>query len=70
MTRKLDPTTKEEKQMTAEISLSEPTDRDAAGASFHGVTDWYAIDWHKADHNVRRLKHVSSRQRRKRDGAK
>ena len=55
MTRKLDPTTKEEKQMTAEISLSEPTDRDAAGASFHGVTDWYAIDWHKADHNVRRL---------------
>ena len=41
--------------MTAEISLSEPTDRDAAGASFHGVTDWHAIDWHKADHNVRRL---------------
>src|SRR6266571_5481740 len=55
MTRKLDPTTKEEKQMTAEISLSEPTDRDVAGASFHGVTDWSAIDWHKADHNVRRL---------------
>ena len=26
-----------------------------AGASFHGVTDWHAIDWKSANHNVRRL---------------
>jgi RNA-directed DNA polymerase len=26
-----------------------------AGASFHGVTDWHAIDWESATHNVRRL---------------
>ncbi len=41
--------------MTAEPPRSALTDRDTAGASFHGVTDWHAIDWHKADHNVRRL---------------
>ncbi|MFL5666139.1 MAG: group II intron reverse transcriptase/maturase [Ktedonobacteraceae bacterium] len=34
---------------------SEPTGRDAAGASFHGVTDWHAIDWQNVNHNVRRL---------------
>ncbi len=28
---------------------------DAAGASFHGVTDWSAIDWQSAHQNVRRL---------------
>ncbi len=55
MTRLLDQTTQEEKQMTAEPPRSALTDRDTAGASFHGVTDWHAIDWHKADHNVRRL---------------
>jgi RNA-directed DNA polymerase len=27
----------------------------SAGASFHGVTDWHAIDWQSANHNVRRL---------------
>ena len=26
-----------------------------AGASFHGVTDWHAIDWESANHTVRRL---------------
>src|SRR6266851_2504112 len=26
-----------------------------AGASFHGVTDWHAINWQSANHNVRRL---------------
>ncbi len=26
-----------------------------AGASFHGVMDWSAIDWQKAHHTVRRL---------------
>jgi RNA-directed DNA polymerase len=51
MTRTLDETTKEERQMTAE----EPSEGDAAGASFHGATDWHAIDWHKANCNVRRL---------------
>ncbi len=28
---------------------------DATGASFHGVTDWHAIDWESANHTVRRL---------------
>jgi RNA-directed DNA polymerase len=51
MTRTLDETTKEERQMTAE----EPPEGDAAGASFHGATDWHAIDWHKANCTVRRL---------------
>ena len=37
--------------MTAE----EPSEGNAAGASFHGATDWHAIDWHKANCNVRRL---------------
>jgi len=27
----------------------------SAGASFHGVTDWHAIDWESANHKVRRL---------------
>ena len=27
----------------------------AAGASFHGVTDWHDIDWQSVSHNVRRL---------------
>ena len=27
----------------------------SAGASFHGVTDWHAIDWESANHTVRRL---------------
>jgi RNA-directed DNA polymerase len=52
MTRTLEKTTKEEKQMTAEPPTLEV---DPAGASFHGVTDWSAIDWHQANHNVRRL---------------
>jgi RNA-directed DNA polymerase len=42
--------------MTAEIPAAEHTpDADAAGASFHGVTDWHAIDWQKVNHTVRRL---------------
>jgi RNA-directed DNA polymerase len=47
--------TQEEKQMTAEEPSTELSDGDTAGASFHGVTDWQAIDWQKANHNVRRL---------------
>jgi RNA-directed DNA polymerase len=47
MTRTLEKTTEEEQQMTA--------DNQTAGASFHGVTDWSAIDWQKAHHTVRRL---------------
>src|SRR2546421_2741052 len=47
MTRKLDETTQEERQMTA--------DQNTAGASFHGVTDWHDIDWKSVSHNVRRL---------------
>jgi len=46
---------KEEKQMTAEPSTAEISEVDAAGASFHGVTDWHAIDWQKVQRNVRRL---------------
>jgi RNA-directed DNA polymerase len=41
--------------MTAEPSTTEMPDVDAAGASFHGVTDWHAIDWQKVQRNVRRL---------------
>ncbi len=41
--------------MTAEPSTTEKPDVDAAGASFHGVTDWHAIDWQKVQRNVRRL---------------
>ncbi len=47
MTKTLEKTTKEEKQMTA--------DNQTAGASFHGVTDWSDIDWKSAHHTVRRL---------------
>src|SRR6059058_2551778 len=47
MTRTLDETTQEERQMTAE--------QNTAGASFHGVTDWHDIDWKSVSHNVRRL---------------
>src|SRR5256885_6250930 len=47
MTRKLDETTQEERQMTA--------DQNTAGASFHGVTDWHDIDWKSVSHTVRRL---------------
>ncbi len=41
--------------MTAETATTEAPDVDPAGASFHGVTDWSAIDWQQANHNVRRL---------------
>jgi len=30
-------------------------EQEAAGASFHGVTDWHAINWASVNHNVRRL---------------
>ena len=30
-------------------------EQDSAGASFHAMTDWHDIDWHAANHNVRRL---------------
>src|SRR6266704_91616 len=55
MTRKLDETTQEERQMTAEPPTTETTGVDAAGASFHGVTDWHDIDWKSVSHHVRRL---------------
>src|SRR5215469_1025370 len=41
--------------MTAEKSTTASTDVDAAGASFHAVTDWHAINWQKVHQNVRRL---------------
>jgi len=41
--------------MTAETTSTEIPEGDSAGASFHGVTDWHAIDWQSANHNVRRL---------------
>ena len=42
--------------MTAETPTTENApDVDAAGASFHEVTDWHAIDWESANHHVRRL---------------
>jgi RNA-directed DNA polymerase len=41
--------------MTAEQATTEPSEVEAAGASFHGVTDWHAINWREINHNVRRL---------------
>lgn len=41
--------------MTAEQAPAERSEEDAAGASFHGVTDWHAIDWQSVNKNVRRL---------------
>jgi len=41
--------------MTAEQASAEPSEENAAGASFHGVTDWHAIDWRAVNENVRRL---------------
>jgi len=55
ITRTLGELIKEEKQMTVELSMTELSDVDAAGASFHGVTDWHAIEWQKVNKNVRRL---------------
>jgi RNA-directed DNA polymerase len=55
MARTLDQTTPEEKQMTAERVTTELSEATAAGASFHGVIGWHAIDWQKVNNNVRRL---------------
>jgi retron-type reverse transcriptase len=41
--------------MTAELSPTGTPDEDPADASFHGVTDWHAIDWQQVNHHVRRL---------------
>ncbi len=41
--------------MTAEQASTEISEEDAAGASFHGVTDWHAINWKSVNNNVRRL---------------
>src|SRR5881275_1051998 len=49
MTRTLDQTTQKGVQMTGEPQAG------STGAPFHGVTDWHAIDWKSANHNVRRL---------------
>lgn len=35
--------------------MTEELQEDSTGAPFHGVTDWHAIDWQSANHNVRRL---------------
>jgi RNA-directed DNA polymerase len=49
MTRRLDQTAKKGKQMTEELQEG------STGAPFHGGTDWHAINWQSANHNVRRL---------------
>jgi len=41
--------------MTVETTSTDIPEEDSAGASFHGVTDWHAIDWKSAQRNVRRL---------------
>ncbi len=41
--------------MMAEDATIEISEAEAAGASFHGVTDWYAIYWRSVNQNVRRL---------------
>src|SRR5437764_7825137 len=55
ITTTLDEAIKEEKQMTVELSMTEPSGIDAPGASFHGITDGHAIEWQKVSKNVRRL---------------
>jgi len=35
--------------------MTEELQEGSTGAPFHGVTDWHAIDWQSAKHNVRRL---------------
>ncbi len=35
--------------------MTEEPQKGSTGAPFHGVTDWHAIDWKSANHNVRRL---------------
>jgi RNA-directed DNA polymerase len=35
--------------------MTEEPQEGSTGAPFHGVTDWHAIDWKSANHNVRRL---------------
>jgi RNA-directed DNA polymerase len=47
MTRTLEKTIEEEKQMT--------TDTQSVGASFHGGMEWSDMDWRSAHHNVLRL---------------
>ena len=63
---------KQEKQMTVEPPTAEGLSAvDTTGASFHGVTDWHAIDWESANHNVRRrAPQESSRHPRLESGAK
>ncbi len=41
--------------MTAKTASTEPSEEQIAGASFHEVTDWHAIDWQSVNQNVRRL---------------
>jgi hypothetical protein len=57
MTRRLDQTTQKGKQMTEEVTTTEQISEGetSPGAPFHGVTDWQAIEWQKANHIVRRL---------------
>src|SRR6266436_5156505 len=57
MTRTLDETTQEEKQMTVETTTRahHAHEKNSTGASFHVETDWHAINWQTVNHNVRRL---------------
>jgi len=41
--------------MTAAQAPKAASEEEAAGASFHGITDWHAIDWRAVNNNVRRL---------------
>jgi RNA-directed DNA polymerase len=41
--------------MTAEQAPKEVSEEDTAGASFHAIADWHAIDWRAVNSNVRRL---------------
>src|SRR5438128_2240220 len=57
MTRTLDETTQEEKQMTVETTTRahQAHEVNSTGASFHAETDWHAINWQTVNQNVRRL---------------
>ena len=41
--------------MTVETTAAESGVEGTTGASFHGVTEWEAIDWKSVNHNVSRL---------------
>ena len=56
ITRTLDETTQEEKQMAVETTPADLLDAETAtGAPFHEAFQWHGIRWYQSERNVRRL---------------